>query len=694
MQNTERVISNVGNSTGEKSKVEGVMASFSMQQIGAEEVKCSRITKSFYQRTPSETILQANQTSNLLVSTRRQDKPDGVECEPAKYSVQLFSNQTSIFHSSGFNQKLDESTGKRKGRKDGTTAGVEDEFTFTAVQGVLKSDKTKPEDKSYKTEKRTENLKMKLWEILATTSSPKTRPLGSQTCNMDEESVLPEQRFEQEDDKFVKTRQNSDTIETDSENPNLANKRPVTRSCSRKRASAQMQRTKNKSGQSSRDKKGPQGKDSFCPKEKWTGRKNVFADGGFSTFLSKKSLRQNSRKICFNETDTVDKLCPEASKTEIQPCDGKTFSLGKKMGGFLDCLPDHHKEYSPTQKIIQEKELNQSPTINKTDKHGGLEGSANANQQNDKSNPVTEDDVAIAEPLDNFQSPTFGLRTPTLSPSPGSTPKKDVNVNEVSSPTSMEGIFSLGIIRNLRTLQTLEPKFNMRFLIKLQDMNKVENSLPRKAASFLKEKDAVAGLSDSSSEERKSQGSQEGAGESDWFHETSELTQDGFVRAVELFCLELGKLKSKIKSVASKKSSEILMSVAEEIHLQLENVHSQIQEDIGKLTSLSESKRKRLETRFEDQQKQLRLIQEKFKEEINLHIQDCRSAIEGLEAERIEIKGALEKRRASQRKLLSQVEEGVEIQLNDAQRKITLSRRKLLQLKHVIAACLKDGILN
>lgn len=45
-----------------------------------------------------------------------------------------------------------------------------------------------------------------------------------------------------------------------------------------------------------------------------------------------------------------------------------------------------------------------------------------------------------------------------------------------------------------------------------------------------------------------------------------------------------------------------------------------------------------------DQQKQLKLIHEKFKEEINQHIEVCKGAIEGLEAEQIEIKGGLEKR--------------------------------------------------
>ncbi|KAL9318779.1 hypothetical protein ACSQ67_015296 [Phaseolus vulgaris] len=182
-------------------------------------------------------------------------------------------------------------------------------------------------------------------------------------------------------------------------------------------------------------------------------------------------------------------------------------------------------------------------------------------------------------------------------------------------------------------------------------------------------------------------------GDSDWIGEASEQNQDGFARAVELLALELGKLQSKLKSMTSQKSSEILKSVAEEIHLQLQNVHFQIQTDMGKLTNLSKSKRKRQETRFEDQQKQLRLIYNRFKEEVNQHLQDCRCTVEDLEADQIEIKRAIEKQRVAHKKLLSQVEEAMQIQLDDAQRKIRLTQEASIcytQLLHPLMI-LYDG---
>ena len=46
---------------------------------------------------------------------------------------------------------------------------------------------------------------------------------------------------------------------------------------------------------------------------------------------------------------------------------------------------------------------------------------------------------------------------------------------------------------------------------------------------------------------------------------------------------------------------------------------------------------------FTEQQEQLKLIHEKFKDEINQHMQDCRGSIEGLEVHQIELQRNLER---------------------------------------------------
>nr|XP_027071702.1 meiosis-specific protein ASY3-like [Coffea arabica] len=94
-----------------------------------------------------------------------------------------------------------------------------------------------------------------------------------------------------------------------------------------------------------------------------------------------------------------------------------------------------------------------------------------------------------------------------------------------------------------------------------------------------------------------------------------------------------------MKSVIRKRSAEILTSVAEGIHMQLQTAESQIQADMGKLTSLTKSKRKHLEMRFQELQGQLNVIYAKFKEEVHQHLQDCRDTVECLDANHMELRG-------------------------------------------------------
>ncbi|KAI4349818.1 hypothetical protein L6164_010369 [Bauhinia variegata] len=162
-------------------------------------------------------------------------------------------------------------------------------------------------------------------------------------------------------------------------------------------------------------------------------------------------------KICSPENDGGDKLCRETSKTGIRPNDGKTFSLGNEMGRFQGCLSDHQKECPQTVLLSQEKEFCQSPKINKTDYHGEREGLANRKQEEDKNIPVLE---YVSDLQDNFQSPSFRLKKPTLSSlTPSSKPETDEMVNVVSSPASSERRFSVGAMPNLRTFQIMEPGY-------------------------------------------------------------------------------------------------------------------------------------------------------------------------------------------------------------------------------------------
>ncbi|KAL1544932.1 meiosis-specific protein ASY3-like [Salvia divinorum] len=71
---------------------------------------------------------------------------------------------------------------------------------------------------------------------------------------------------------------------------------------------------------------------------------------------------------------------------------------------------------------------------------------------------------------------------------------------------------------------------------------------------------------------------------------------------------------------------------------------------LGKLTNLSNSKSRKLETRYQEKQEQLLGIHKRFKAEIEQHLQECSCLIENLEEHEIELKRSMEKQRAAHKK--------------------------------------------
>ncbi|XP_042023207.1 meiosis-specific protein ASY3-like [Salvia splendens] len=177
-----------------------------------------------------------------------------------------------------------------------------------------------------------------------------------------------------------------------------------------------------------------------------------------------------------------------------------------------------------------------------------------------------------------------------------------------------------------------------------------------------------------------------------------ENQEDGLTRAVALFTVALSRIKTKLKSISSRRSADILRATVEEILLRLQNAESLIKTDVGKLTNLSNSKSKQLETRFQEKQEQLIGIHKRFKAEVEQHLQECGSLIANLEEHEIELKRSMEKQRAAHKKFLSQVEQETNVQLEDAESRIMavqeVAREKMLQLKLGVAECLKHGGLS
>ncbi|GJN20573.1 hypothetical protein PR202_gb07965 [Eleusine coracana subsp. coracana] len=173
---------------------------------------------------------------------------------------------------------------------------------------------------------------------------------------------------------------------------------------------------------------------------------------------------------------------------------------------------------------------------------------------------------------------------------------------------------------------------------------------------------------------------------SDKGHE--QCPENYLTRAFDQLVVVLGRFQTKIKSETSKKSSEILAATGEIIRQQLEGVEVQMQADVEKLVNAGKSKRKRLESSLEEQQEKLRVLHEKFQEEVNKQLQNCSNSLENFESYHAELKGAAEKQKSSHKKLLVNAEKTVGAQLNDAESKIAevqkRGRKRMNGLKYVL----------
>lgn len=170
--------------------------------------------------------------------------------------------------------------------------------------------------------------------------------------------------------------------------------------------------------------------------------------------------------------------------------------------------------------------------------------------------------------------------------------------------------------------------------------------------------------------------------------EPVQCSDDYLIRAFDQLLVVLGRFQTKIKSETSIKSSEILAATGEIIRQHLEGVEVQMQADVDKLVNAGKTKRKRLESTFEEQQEQLRVLHEKFKEEVNQQLLGCKNSLEAFEAYHAELKGVADKQKASHKKLLQRADKTVGSQLNDAEIKIAevqkRARKKITSLKCVL----------
>ncbi|KAG7570768.1 hypothetical protein ISN45_Aa04g033180 [Arabidopsis thaliana x Arabidopsis arenosa] len=686
------------------------------------------------------------QTSSLSGSKGLNKGINGAHPVPARDSFQNFPI-SSPQHSHG-----ELNGGRSNTVMDRSPERMEDPPSAVLQQKVASQrEMDKPDKEKNGT---TDVLRSKLWEILGKASPANNEDVNSETPEVEKTNFRLSQDKGSNDDPVIKPRHNSDSIETDSESPEIATRRPVTRSLLQRKVGAKGVQKRTKAGANLGRKSTEQVNNVFSFEEGLRGKIGTAMN---SSVMPKKQRgrRKNTvvqcRKAHFRRNDEADGSRKETSKSNTPPRSestgtGKRSSFSDKKGSSHDLHPQSKARKQKPDISTREGDFHPSPEAETAAMPEMFQGlSKNGEKHERPSNVFMEKSI---EPENEFQSPTFGYKAPISSPSPCLSPEASPLQPPNISPTLEETetpIFSFGTKKTSQgtTGQASDTERRLPdFLEKKRDYSFRRESSPEPNEDLV--------LSDPSSDERDSDGSGEdspvlghnnspeerktanwsneksklgsssakrnsnlkgigrvvlsppsslskGIDKTDSFQHCSEMDEDedeGLGRAVALFAMALQNFEKKLKSAAEKKSSEIIASVSEEIHLELENVKSHIITEAGKTSNLAKAKRKHAETRLQEQQEKMRMIHEKFKDDVSHHLEDFKSTIEELEGNHSELKGSIKKQRTSHQKLIAHFEGGIETKLDNATKRIDSvnksARGKMLQLKMIVAECLRD----
>uniref|UniRef100_A0A0D3BNN9 Meiosis-specific protein ASY3-like coiled-coil domain-containing protein n=1 Tax=Brassica oleracea var. oleracea TaxID=109376 RepID=A0A0D3BNN9_BRAOL len=666
-----------------------------------------RSPRSSYRKLGTLENVLCKQTSSLSGSKGLNKGPNGAHQAPARDSFQDIP-VSSPRHSD------DEPISGRKGNEMDKSPERMQEPPSAVLQQKVASQREEKRGPETAKDGSTDVLRSKLWEILGKASPEYNEDVNSETPEVVKTNSKLNQDKTSNDDPLTKPRHHSDTIETDSESPEVATRRPVTRSLLQRRVGARGIQKRTKTGANLGGKSTEEVNNVFTFEEGLRGRNGT-------TVMPKKQRgrKKNTavkcRKVQSREKEEADGILKETSKSKTPARSestrtGKRSSLSDKKGSSLE-FNQHTKAQKQKQDVsTREEDFQPSPeaeTAATPEMFRGL--FKNGDEQKGPCEVLREKSV---EPENDFQSPTFGYKAPISSPSPCFSPEASPLHPRNISPAFDEtetAIFSFGTKRTPQeTKGQVSDKRLPDFLEKKGDY-----SFGRESSA---EPDEDLVLSDPSSDEKDSDGSiedshynnpqvretangsnkkskqgfgsakrnsnlkgngrvtsslSEGMHKTDSFQRFSEVDEDeGLGRAVALFAVALQNFEKKLKSAAKKKSSEIIASVSEEIHLELENVKSHIITEAEKTSNVAKTKRKHAETRLQEQQEKMRMIHEKFKDDVGNHLEDFKSTIEGLEANHSELKGSIKKQRTSHQKLIAHFEGGIETKLDNATKRI------------------------
>ncbi|KAL1189258.1 Meiosis-specific protein ASY3 [Cardamine amara subsp. amara] len=708
-----------------------------------------RSPRSSYRKLGTLESVLCKQTSSFSGSKGLNKGINAAQQAPARDSFQNFPI-SSPQHSHG------ELNGGRNDKGiDKSPERMEEPPPFAVLQQKVGSQREEMDKPEKEKNGSTDVLRSKLWEILGKASPANNQDVNSETPEVVKTNIKLSQDKGSNDDHLIKPRHKSDSIETDSESPENATRRPVTRSLLQRRVGAKAVQKRAKAGANLGRKSTEKVNNVFSFEEGLNGKVGTAMN---SSVMPKKQRgrRKNTvvqcRKAHSRKKNEADGIRKETSRRNTPPLSestgtGKRSSFSDKKGSSHELHPPSKAGKQKPDISTREEEFQPSPEAEKAATPEMLHGlSKNGDKQGKSANVFLEKSI---EPENEFQSPTFGYKAPISSPSPCFSPEASPLHPRNISPTLDETetlIFSFGTKKTTQGTTGQASDTERR----LPDFLEKKRDYSFRRESSAEPNDDLA-LSDPSSDERDSDGSgdspmsdhynspeerettswndeksklgsssakrnsnQKGTGrvvlsppsplskgihKTDCFQHSSEMDEDeGLGRAIALFALALQNYEKKLKSAAEKKSSEIIASVSEEMHLELENVKSHIITEAGKTSNLAKAKRKHAETRLQEQQEKMRMIHEKFKDDVGHHLEDFKSIIEELEAEQSELKGSIKKQRTSHQKLIAQFEGGIETKMENATKRIESvnksARGKMLQLKMIVAECLKDDMLG
>ncbi|XP_071713965.1 meiosis-specific protein ASY3-like [Rutidosis leptorrhynchoides] len=616
--------------------------------------------------------------------------------EPGSY----FANQMSIMKATNGNEKkLNNNTSERE-------EGNQRSSYATPPKVPVPDEEIREQKTSERGNISNLALRLKVRELLKSVL-PKEKQHNSETLEMTANNSRSKSTACKNDSPVSIHRPPLDTIETNSGSLDDKLKRPLTRSLTRqtkkiaptKQASLKPQVTRvaqTKQASLDQSKQVQLDENVFSFVESWSKRPSTDVNQCFKTLKRKEREVSGARqaKTCVVEGVHKDKSqqATDGRKTKSAASNVSLFEYRTRESEIvkpnIDMKEKNHHQYEPNMGTVLPHIVDQDSFA----KHSFTKS---------------------ADPQCDLNSPAFELKTATKLASPISLFKsnqEDLDVHSLSKTSSRtkrsRSSYSKGSFRKSHC--NAIPK-NLAADLVDSPVNKPGHKENRRSRSPSKELHSESSeddspmtgpvVSESPYQEEDYESSEDdspikGKGDNEKF-DTSE--QDGLAGAVKLFALALERVQSRIHSVTNKQSAAILLSVSENIHTQLQNAESKIQNDIGKLTSLGKYKIMHTENQYQEQQEQLKRIYEKFKE-AERHLEKCQSTLEGLEAHQIQVRGVVEKQRLSHKKLIKQTEESIEKQLNDAQTRLAdvhrVAKVQMHKLKYGIAVCLKEGLLS